>query len=683
MSAKKIKDEGAPRVVAIIQARLGSTRFPRKVLSVFQGDTLLSIMIKRLRTAQTLDRIVLAIPENPQNDALFEHARDLGVDVSRGSEEDVLSRFFKAAEDASAHIVVRLTADCPLIDPAIVDECVQLVSRGDTRFAATSELFPDGLDVEVFRFELLQEAHTEATAPGDREHVTPYIRRNYAEELVEVEPKRELRPIRITLDEKEDLDVILGVLEVQDTHMFSAYDVHDLAARRPELFRANLHLTRNEGATMNSGQKMWRRAQKVIAGGNMLLSKRPDMHSPDQWPSYFSRAEGCRVWDLDGREFIDMGFMGVGTNILGYGHPKVDEAVRKAIDAGNLSTLNAPEEVELAERLIDLHPWADKARFTRSGGEAGAVAVRLARAATGRDRIVFCGYHGWHDWYLAANLSDDSNLDGHLLPGLAPGGVPRALAGTSVPFHYNDLESFRAAIAHGDVAAIVMEVERSTPPAPGFLEEIRRVATEIGAVLVFDECTSGFRKVLGGHHLTVGVNPDVAIFGKTLGNGYAINAVIGTEAVMSAIDWTFISSTFWTERIGSAAALATLTEMEAQEAPQLIDQLGQKLRGVWFKAGQEAELDIASAGLQALTTFSVKGVEPRETKQILVDSFLEDGFLAGPAVYLSVPHSNALGARYQEAVAKALQRVAEYRESGCGRGFKEPGLPSLGFSRLN
>lgn len=683
MAGKNLEVEAGSRVVAIVQARLGSTRYPSKVLSVFGQKTMLAIMIERLSRAQSVDQIILAIPENAENDLLFESAQELGVDVSRGPEEDVLSRYYKAAKGASAEIVVRLTADCPLIDPAILDECVQLVSSGATRLAVTSLLFPDGLDVEVFRFELLQEAHAKATATRDREHVTPYIRRTYAEELSEVAPKKDLRQIRITLDEKEDLEVIVGVLAEQGDNFFSAYEIDDLAVRRPELFRANQRFMRNEGSTMNSGKKMWRRAQKVIAGGNMLLSKRPDMHSPDNWPSYFSRAEGCRVWDLDGREFIDMGFMGVGTNILGYGHPKVDEAVRKAVATGNLSTLNAPEEVELAERLIDLHPWADKARFTRSGGEAGAVAVRLARAATGRDRIVFCGYHGWHDWYLAANLSDDSNLDGHLLPGLAPGGVPRGLVGTSVPFHYNDLQSFRAAIEQGDVAAIVMEVERSTPPIPGFLEEIRRVATEIGAVLVFDECTSGFRKVLGGHHLTVGINPDVAIFGKTLGNGYAINAVIGTESIMSAIDWTFISSTFWTERIGSAAAIATLNEMEAEEAPQRIDALGNELRDLWKVAGADVGLEVSFNGLPALSTFSVAGIEPRDLQAFLTEHFLDHSVLLGRSTYASIAHEEVLKSSFLPVLNKVFGILSSRFKAGVIQGSRDRTAPSLGFGRLN
>jgi len=150
---------------------------------------------------------------------------------------------------------------------------------------------------------------------------------------------------------------------------------------------------------MGKGQKLWKKAKKIIPGGNMLLSKRSELFLPDMWPSYFSKAKGCYVWDLDGNKFIDMSIMGIGTNTLGYGNDKVDSAVKNAVNQGNMSTFNCPEEVQLAEKLLDMHPWADMARFARSGGEANAIAIRIARAASGKDNVAICGYHGWHDWY--------------------------------------------------------------------------------------------------------------------------------------------------------------------------------------------------------------------------------------------------------------------------------------------
>ena len=225
---------------------------------------------------------------------------------------------------------------------------------------------------------------------------------------------------------------------------------------------------------MGKGQKLYLKAKSIIAGGNMLLSKRPEMFLPDQWPSYFSKTKGSKVWDLEGREYIDT-LMMPGTNILGYSHPEVDEAVMKIIKDGNMSTLNAPEEVELAEQLINLHPWAEMVRFARSGGEANSISIRIARAASGKDNVAFCGYHGWHDWYLASNLADSNGLDGHLLPGLSPNGVPRNLKGSVHPFEYNDFDTLESLVTSKNIGVIKMEVFRNKEPENNFLEHSNKL----------------------------------------------------------------------------------------------------------------------------------------------------------------------------------------------------------------
>ena len=278
-----------------------------------------------------------------------------------------------------------------------------------------------------------------------------------------------------------------------------------------------------------TGQSLYRRAKKLIPGGTQLLSKRPEFLLPDQWPAYYSKVKGVEGWDLDGKKYSDMCQNGVGACVLGAGDPDVDTAVLQAVANGNLSTLNCPEEVELAELLIELHPWAEMVRYARCGGEAMAIAARIVRAATRKEVIAFCGYHGWHDWYLSANLADDHTLDGHLLPGLHPLGVPRGLKGTTFPFKYNHLGELEAIVkAHGNnLAAIIMEPYRSKDPDPGFLEGIRAIADKTGAVLVFDEVTSGFRVCPGGVHKTLGIDPDIAVFAKSIGNGYSMAAIIG------------------------------------------------------------------------------------------------------------------------------------------------------------
>lgn len=432
---------------------------------------------------------------------------------------------------------------------------------------------------------------------------------------------------------------------------------------------------------MPTGPELWNKAKTLIPGGSMLLSKRAEMYLPAGWPAYFSRTKGCTVWDLDDKPYLDVGLMGVGTNILGYSHPKVDEAVMDTVKSGNLSTLNAPEEVYLAEALIALHPWAGMARFTRSGGEACAVAVRIARAASGKDKVAFCGYHGWHDWYLSANLGEDDSLDGHLLPGLEPNGVPRALRGSSIPFRFNDLAGLTEIMAAGDVGVIYLEVQRSDPPAPGFLEAVRALATKHGAVLVFDECTSGFRRPLGGMHLHYGVDPDIATFGKTLGNGYAINAIIGRTEIMQAAQTTFISSTFWTERIGPTAALAALAAMAEEDAPARVHQIGVNVQQRWQETATAAGLDITVGGLPALANYTVTGLDPLLVKTYVTGRLLDQGFLGGLSVYASIAHTDAVLDQYFEAVAIIMGELARLDDAALVA-LLPGGVAQGGFARL-
>jgi len=421
----------------------------------------------------------------------------------------------------------------------------------------------------------------------------------------------------------------------------------------------------------------------VIPGGNMLLSKRAEMFLPEQWPAYFSRAKGCRVWDLDGRELIDMSIMGIGTNLLGYGHPEVDAAVAATVAAGNMSTLNCPEEVWLAERLVALHPWAEMARFARSGGEANAIAIRIARASTGRDTVAICGYHGWHDWYLATNLQNDSGLEEHLLPGLEPNGVPKALAGTVQPFSFNRLDQLESIAANHELAAVKMEVQRTIPPDPGFLKGVRELCTRRGIVLIFDECTSGFRETFGGLHLKYGVDPDMAMFGKALGNGYAISATIGRHAVMEAAQSTFISSTFWTERIGPTAALKTLEVMERERSWERVTATGLELRCRWQELADRHGLSISPNGLPALTGFAFQSPQALAYKTLISQEMLKKGYLAATSCYTSLAHTSDVIEPYLDALDEVFALIAECEAGRSVEDFLEGPICHGGFKRLN
>jgi glutamate-1-semialdehyde 2,1-aminomutase len=436
---------------------------------------------------------------------------------------------------------------------------------------------------------------------------------------------------------------------------------------------------------MGKGQDLYKKAKTLIPGGTMLLSKRPEMFLPNQWPSYFDKAKGCQVWDLDGNQFTDMSIMGIGTNTLGYGQAKVDEAVLKAVKKGNMSTFNCPEEVALAEKLVELHPWGDMVRFARSGGEANAIAVRIARAATGKDKVAICGYHGWHDWYLSANLGDDSGLDGHLLPGLDPAGVPRNLKGSVIPFKYNDLEEItNIVLSNPDLGAIKMEVTRNIGPAEGYLEGIRELCTRKGIVLIFDECTSGFRESFGGIHKKYGVEPDMCMFGKALGNGYAITAVLGRKAVMEATQKTFVSSTFWTERIGPSAALATLKVMEEYRSWEFITSQGQKLKEGWNGLANKLDLKISHFGIPALAGFSIVSDSWLPYKTYITQEMLKSNILAANSVYLCTEHTDSVISTYLEKLEPIFATISHYEKEQKDIGHLLEGpICHGGFKRLN
>jgi glutamate-1-semialdehyde 2,1-aminomutase len=431
---------------------------------------------------------------------------------------------------------------------------------------------------------------------------------------------------------------------------------------------------------------MQERAAKRIPGMCQLLSKRPDMFSLGVWPGYYSKAKGAYVWDLDGNEYLDMSISGIGAAVLGYADDEVDDAVKNAISNGVVSSLNCPEEVELAEILCELHPWAGMVRFARSGGEAMGISVRIARAHTQRDIIAFCGYHGWQDWYLAANLGTGNELNEHLIEGLSPAGVPKSLTGTNFPFRYNHIEELEAIVAkHGNnLAAIVLEPVRNMDPKPGFIENIREIADNIGAVMVMDEISAGFRINTGGAHLVKhSVEPDVAVFAKAMGNGYAVSAVIGREPVMQAAQKSFISSTHWTERVGSVAALATIRKHRRENVPEHLIRVGSMVLQGWRNLGKTYKLPIAVGGLPPMGHFSIDSKNFPALKALYVQEMLDQGILASNLFYVSYSHTDAHVQRYLAAADRAFASMAECVErDDCLSRLR--GKPAqTGFKRIN
>lgn len=437
---------------------------------------------------------------------------------------------------------------------------------------------------------------------------------------------------------------------------------------------------------MGKGQDLYNKAKKVIPGGTQLLSKRPEMWLPEQWPAYYSKAKGCEVWDLDGTHYYDMSIMGVGANVLGYAFDEVDEAAKEAISNGGMCTLNAPEEVYLAEKLLALHPWADKVRYAKAGGEAMAMAARIARAYAKKDIVLVCGYHGWHDWYLSANLVKGDPLADVHLQGLAPLGVPQGLAGSNLIFHYNDIAEFKSLVEEnrGNIAAVIMEPIRNDYPEDDFLGKIREITRQEKIVLVFDEITAGFRLCPGGSHKVLGVEPDMAVFAKGLTNGYPVSAIIGRDEVMQAAQETFISSTFWTERIALAAAVKSMECYEKYNVTAHQEHVGRKVREIWQEAANKYNVKIHIFGILPLIHFGFEYENPLAYKTYFTQEMLSEGFLAANGVYASLAHTDDVLEKYKAACDKVFSKIGDIVQSSRNvEDYLRGSVCHAGFARLN
>lgn len=437
---------------------------------------------------------------------------------------------------------------------------------------------------------------------------------------------------------------------------------------------------------MTKSQALYEHAKQIMPGGVQLLSKRPEMFAPGQWPNYAVKAEGCALWDLDGNKYYDFTTNGIGACLLGYANEHVTNAVVERVKNGCMTSLNAPEEVQLADKLIELHPWAESVRFARTGGETCAIAVRIARATTKRSMVAICGYHGWSDWYLACNLGDSDQLDGIHLPGLKPAGVPTHLRGSAVTFRAGDKEAFDKIIEqYGDqLACVIMEPFRSEVPEKAWLQHINDEAHRVGALVIYDEISIGWRYCLGGSHRVLGINPDIATFAKAMGNGHPIGAVIGTRAAMDGAEDSFISSTYWTEAVGPAAALATIEEMERTKAWEKAAQVGTVVQKDWTEMAAKHGLDIHVSGVPCLSHFDFNQ-NTLELKTLFSVLMLKEGFLASNSFYPTVAHTDEILELHRAALDKVFAQIAEVLKKGGKEAILEAiGGPvcQSGFARL-
>lgn len=568
------------KVVAVCQARMGSTRLPGKVLlplGHYEDKTArptLGWVVDAAKRAPGVDEVIVATSTLPGDDRIAQWATESGIAVFRGSETDVLSRFLGTAIHTKADVIVRLTGDCPFLDPAVIGEVIQLRKMKDVAYATNTDppSYPDGLDVEVFTREALEAAHREAIRPSDRDTVTRFMVRNRhrfpAANLVC--PLPELFNERWVLDSRQDHTFISGIahrLTLAAITTPSYLDILKILDKEPWMRECIEGLTRNERfyeglaaekdvkRSYSTSKVCLDKAETLIPLGAQTFSK-SKLQFPGVSPLFVTHADGGYCYDVDGSDFVDL-VGGLLPIILGHRDPDVDMAIRDQLSRGISFSLSTTLEHDLAERLHAHIPSAEMVRFGKNGSDVTTAAVRLARHITGRDKVVVGGYHGWHDWSMA--VSDRFN------------GIPEAIQDLSykTPWDRDD------GTGHEEIAAVVLEPEFYSKKD---LEGWRKHCDHYGTILIFDEIISGFRCGMGGLQKVTGVTPDLSTFGKAMANGMPISALVGLERYMKRMPEISYSGTFFGETLSIAASIATIDKLDRLKVPQYLNQTGAYLR---------------------------------------------------------------------------------------------------------
>lgn len=640
-------------VVAIVQARMGSSRLPGKVLADIAGEPMLGRVVQRLGRARTIQNILVATSSAPSDDAVAEFCRARAIACYRGSESDVLDRYYRAAKSCGAQVVVRITADCPLIDAAVVDRVVgEFFSSGcDYASNTLAATYPDGLDTEVFSYAALAKAWKEARRGAEREHVTPYLRNSKCFRVAGVDycGDAEAGGLRWTVDEPRDLEfvrAIYGYFNGRDD--FGFHDIVAALKEEPTMAKLNGASARNEGyyksfadeaplapqaRRLAKSYALKAKAERLIPSCSQTFSKGPSQFVQGVAPVFLARGSGSRVWDVDGNEYIDYP-MGLGPVILGHNYPAVTAAITRQLQHGSAFSLPHPLEVEVAELLVETIPCAEMVRFGKNGSDVTAAAVRVARAYTGRDLIACCGYHGWQDWYIGTTTRRR--------------GVPAAVQELTVTFDYNNSESLARLFAEypDRIAAVIMEPVGVQDPLPGFLPQVADLARRHGALLVFDEVVTGFRVALGGAQQHYGVIPDLACFGKALANGFPLSAIVGRRAVMELFDEIFFSFTFGGEALSLAAAQATIIELREKNVIAHLWEQGRRLKDGYRvlarRYGLEKRTECQGLPPHTVAVFrDARGAESLALKSLFMQECLKRGVLFSGVQNICFSHSAA------------------------------------------
>jgi glutamate-1-semialdehyde 2,1-aminomutase len=668
-----------PSVIAVTQARTTSTRLPNKVLKEINGKTLLQIHIERIQQSKLINQLIVATTVNQTDEPIVNLCNQLGCSVSRGSEADVLDRFYQAVKNPPPQYIVRLTSDCPLIDPNIIDAVIDYCIKNNFDYCSNTLAphYPDGQDVEVFKFSALEKAWKEAQLESEREHVTPFIWKNSSFKSGKLfksanytEGGQNYGHLRMTVDEENDFLVIKGLVEVlgidKDWKTYADY------LEESNLIHLNKSTTRNQGYAksinkegMNhrytKSEQMLQRALKTVPLGSQTFSKSITQYPFGVSPYFIAKAKGANVWDADGNKYIDF-INSLMSITLGYNDKTVIKAVQKQLNIGTIFSLPHELEFLVAEKICEMVPCAEMVRFGKNGGDATSGAIRVARAYTKRDHVIMCGYHGWHDWYIGTTTRD--------------AGVPKATKELSHKFNYNDLDSLEQKLKEldGKVAAVILEPVNVTPPNAGFLEGVRDLTHKHGALLIFDETITGFRFANGGAQEFFGVIPDLATFGKGLANGYPISAIAGKAKYMKVMEDIFFSFTFGGELLSLAASYAVLNKLQTEPIVEHLNKIGtlviDELNALILKKGLENIFSVS--GYPVWSFFIIKETPQYSTSQLktlLMQEMFENGILMYGTHNISYAHNESHVKALMKSYSKYFDKVKIAIEKGSLEGI--------------
>ena len=441
----------------------------------------------------------------------------------------------------------------------------------------------------------------------------------------------------------------------------------------------------NKKSKVSKSLTIYKKAKKLIPGNTQLISRRSNQFAHGHSPIYGQNSKGSYFTDIDGNVFLDWvnAFSAI---ILGHRNNNVDTAVKKQIDNGSIFTINSPLEIELAELLCEIIPSSQMVKYTKGGGEACALGIRIARGVTNKDKILFSGYHGWHDWYQSANFLSNPNDGEYPFAGIEAIGVPKVLKGTSIPFSYGDISNLEKLIIENknEIAAIIMEPMRSDYPPNNYLQKIRKISKDNNIILIFDEVTSGWRISVGGAQKALGVTPDMSIFSKAMSNGYPMGAVVGSKDVMEPASRMFVSSSYWSDNIGISATISTINTLLSQNSEIWFKDFGKEFKSTISKICEDSGIAIQCKGAESSPYISFDSIDEYDTKTIktlCIQEMAKRGIHTNLTFHPSMTHTIKDINKTADALYESLKIVKEAMESNI-ENFLDSPISEDPFKRL-